>query len=272
MKIGFVGYGNMGSALLNGLLEHGALIGHEVIVSNRTIEKLEPLKKAHPLVKIAVHLADVASADIIFLSVRTGEVKELVEQLLPGLRGSAHLITINSGLQIKNLEKEFPGKITKVIPSITMGSGHGVALICHNREVDAGSAFLIEEMFSHVGMVQIVNEDQFEVAADLTSSAPAFITDFVQKFAEAGVRHSDLDPETARRMVMETLLGTALVLSSGEVDFDEFKSKVATKGGVTEQGLAVLDQELPQMLDKVLEATILKHEAVKGLITRQFDV
>ncbi len=130
---------------------------------------------------------------------------------------------------------------------------------------------MIESMFARVGMVQIVREDQFEVATDLTSCAPAFITDIVQRFAEAGVRHCDLDPETTRRLVVETLLGTALTLSNRVVSLDEMKSMVATKGGITEQGLAVLDREMPGVFDQVFEATVSKQEAVKNSITCQFS-
>lgn len=262
----------MGSTLLNGLLKHGAIPDEDVIVFNRTIGKLDALKNARPGVMCVTHCADVASAGIIFLCVRTADVKDMLESMLPHLSCDAHIITINGGLQIKNLERFFKGKITKAIPSMTMGSGHGVTLIHHNDQVDGASALMIENMFARVGMVQIVREDQFEVAADLTSCAPAFITDIVQKFAEAGVRHSDLDPETARRLVVETLLGTALTLSDGVVSLDEMKSMVATKGGITEQGLAVLDREMPRVFDQVLEATVSKHETVKGSITCQFDL
>ncbi len=123
MKIGFVGYGNMGSTLLNGLLEHGALTEQEVIVSNRTIGKLDALKKAHPGVKVVARYVDVASADIIFLCVGTADVKDTLESMLPHLSSDVHMVTINGGLQIKNLERVFQGKITKAIPSITLGSG-----------------------------------------------------------------------------------------------------------------------------------------------------
>jgi pyrroline-5-carboxylate reductase len=71
-------------------------------------------------------------------------------------------------------------------------------------------------------------------------------------------------------LVVETLLGTALTLSSGAFSFDEMKSRVATKGGITEQGLAVLDQEMPRVFDQVLEATRSKHETVKAALTGQF--
>jgi pyrroline-5-carboxylate reductase len=271
MKVGFVGYGNMGSTLLNGLLEHGALTECEVIVTSRTTDRMDDLKKAHLGITVVRKCTDVATASMIFICVRTGDVKALLEELLPHLSPEIHIVTINGGLQIKNLERAFPGKISKVIPSMTMGSGHGVTLICHIGRVDTSSARLIEEMFSRVGMVQIVREEQFEVAADLTSCAPAFIADIVQRFAEAGVRHSDLEGETARLMMVETLLGTALTLSSGGVVFEELKSKVATKGGISEQGLEVLDRELPGVFDQVFEATRSKHEAVKGSISRQFE-
>lgn len=270
MKVGFVGYGNMGSTLLKGLLAHGALTEGEVIVTSRTMDRMDELKRAHPGVTVG-SAADVAKASIIFICVRTGDVKGMLEGFLPHLRAGGHIVTINGGLQIKNLEQAFSGKITKAIPSMTLGSGHGVTLICHNGRVDPPSALAIEEMFSKVGTVQIVKEEQFEVAADLTSCAPAFIADIVQRFAEAGVRHSDLGEETARRLMVETLLGTALTLSSGGIAFEELKSKVATRGGISEQGLEVLDRELPGVFDRVLEATLSRHEAVKGSISRQFE-
>jgi pyrroline-5-carboxylate reductase len=271
MKVGFVGYGNMGSTLLNGFLDKGALADREVIVTSRTAGRMDDLKAARPGVTLAGRCTDVAAASIVFICVRTGDVKGILEELLPHLSPEAHIVTINGGLQIKNLELAFPGKITKAIPSMTMGTGHGVTLICHNSKVDAESARALEVMFSRVGMVQIVREEQFEVAADLTSCAPAFIADIVQRFAEAGVRHSDLEERTARMMMVETLLGTALTLSSGGITIEELKFKVATKGGISEQGLDVLDRELPGVFDQVLEATLSKHEAVKGSISRQFE-
>ena len=271
MMFGFVGYGNMGSTLLDGLLESGAVTEDQIMVTNRTLGKFDALKLSHPGITVVPKSADVGAADVIFLCVRTGEVKGTLEEILPELRGDAHIVTINGGLQIKNLERVFSGKITKAIPSMTLGSGHGVTLICHNDKVDRRSAQAIEGLFEKVGLVQVVREDQFEVAADLTSCAPAFIADIAQKFAQAGSRHSDLNEETALRMVIETLLGTALTLSSGEMTIDELKSRVATKGGITEQGLAVLDLELPRMFDKVLDATVSKHETVKRTVTGQFE-
>ena len=80
-----------------------------------------------------------------------------------------------------------------------------------------------------------------------------------------------MDEETTSRLVVETLLGTALTLASRDTSFDELKSMVATKGGITEQGLAVLDREMPRIFDQVLQATVSKHEAVKGKITCQFE-
>jgi len=202
--------------------------------------------------------------------VTTDQVMPVLGQLLPGLGRDAHIVTINTGLQIMNLESVFSGKITKAIPSMTLGSGHGVTLVCHNRRVDAASAETVEALFRRVGSVHIVREDQFEVAADLTSCSPAFITAMAQRFAEAGSRHSDLDADTTWRMVSETMLGTALTLTSGAMGVEELRTKVATKGGITEQGLVVLDRELPRIFDQVLEATLARHEAVKDRIAGQF--
>jgi pyrroline-5-carboxylate reductase len=112
-----------------------------------------------------------------------------------------HLIVTNGGLTLAQMESVCHGAVSKLVPSVTMEVGHGVSLLCHGSMVDVKKRLVLEGLLSECSLVKIIPEEQFEVAADLTSCGPALIVEMMAKFSQAGVRHGDLDPSEAREMV-----------------------------------------------------------------------
>jgi pyrroline-5-carboxylate reductase len=165
----------------------------------------------------------------------------------------------------------FPGAVSKVIPSVTMEAGRGVTLICHGRGSSIEQRVALATLFGRSSLVREVEEAQVEVASDLTSCAPGLMAEMMLKFAEGGARVGSLTREEALEMVLETMMGTAIMLTDLGVAPEELKTRVATKGGITEQGLKVLDRELPCVYDQVFGATLGKHAEVKKAITDDFD-
>ncbi len=272
MKYGFIGFGNMGSIIVRTLLKDGSLDQSDIMIYNRTADRLDPLLRSHPGVAVQPTPSDVArSCDVLFLCVRSNAVQGTMKEIIGSLPSSTHLITINGGVGLANLEKMFPGAISKVIPSMTMEAGRGVTLVCHNDKVSDEQRNSLATLFARSSMVREVGEHQFEAASDLTSCAPGLMAEMMLKFAEGGARAGPLSKEAALEMVLETLMGTAILLTDLGVDPEELKSRVATKGGITEQGLKVLDRELPCVYDQVFRATLGKHAEVKKAITDDFD-
>jgi len=263
-KIGFIGYGSMGSMIIKGILSSNVIKGEEMIISTRTRIKLADLEEEHPEVEIAnnnVSLAD--KCQKIFLFVDTGEVKTVLEEIKPKISLNTHIIYISAGLTIKTMESKFPGKITKIIPSITSQVGEGVTLVCHNEKVTPEDVEFFNTIFEAISSVKTIKEEDFEVASDLTSCAPAFIAEIFKEFTNVAVGNSEMSREDAEEMVIKTLYGTAKLLIKGNMDFDEIISRVATKGGITEQGIIVLDEELPAVFEQLLKTTQDKHETRK---------
>ena len=272
MKYGFIGYGNMGRIIVGTLLKNGSLEQSDIMIYNRTVKRLDALRESHSEVGVASTPSEAAgSCDVLFLCVRSNAVHGVMKEIERSLPPSAHLITINGGVRLANLEKMFTGAISKVMPSMTMEAGRGVTLVCHNHRVSPEQKGSLASLFDRSSLVREVEEDQFEAASDLTSCAPALMAELMLKFAEGGARAGQLSKETALEMVLETMMGTAILLTDRGVDLEELKTRVATKGGITEQGLLVLDRELPQVYDKVFEATMKKHTEVKRTITGDFD-
>ena len=271
-ELGVIGYGSMGSMLLNGFLKTGALSEDQVIVSTRTRSKLYDIKKRLPEVTIAENNSTVAQqSKIVLLAVKPRDVKPVLDEILGSLPKDTHLVFISAGVMIEEVERIFRGKVSKVIPSMTMEAGEGVALACHNDWVGGTDAEKIEKLFGSISTVKRIEESNFEVAGDLTSCAPGLLAAIAQEFVNAGLRHGSLTKDEARQMVIASFYGTAKLIAEKGMDFDEVISRVATPGGITEEGVNVLRKELPATFDAVFNRTMRKQEIVKKAIKEQFD-
>jgi pyrroline-5-carboxylate reductase len=143
-------------------------------------------------------------------------------------------------------------------------------LVCHNEKVTEDNSMRLERCLSKLGTVKIIEEDQFEVGADITSAAPAFMAAMMKYFTATAVKNSNFSAEEAEEMVRTTMLGTATLISRRQIPFDSLIDRVATDGGITEDGIKVLDEKLPAVFDELFTATIAKNEAIKASIDEQY--
>ena len=263
-KIGFIGYGNMGRVILDGFLLSGVLKPHEVIVSTRTRSKLNDLKKTYPEIEITYdNRSVILKSNLLFLFIGTSDVKGVLKEISEFASENTHIVYISAALTIDNVYGIFNGKITKVMPSLTSKVFEGVTLICHNFDVTRAEAKYINILFNSIGEVKIIDEQDFDVGAEITSCAPAFISRICMEFAKTASRNSGFSIEETEDMVIKTLYGTSKLLYEKNMGFDKLISSVATKGGITEEGLKVLDEEIPKVFNELFCTTIKKHEIIK---------
>ena len=261
MKFGFIGLGNMGSSLAAGLLESGAITPESTMVANRSLGKAESFARRYPGVSYAEGNLNIAGkCDTLFVTVRTDQLLGVLREI-SSADSKVHVVVVNGALPLSRLEEVCRCPVSKLIPSVTMEHGRGVSLISHGPSVPESRSSSLERTLGQASRVIVVPEDSMDVAADLTSCGPALIAEMMHQFAEAGVRHG-IDRRDAWEMVLETMQGAALALASGE-SAASLKEKVATKGGITEQGLLVLEGELPAVFDTVMDRTLAKHAEVR---------
>ena len=267
-KAGFIGLGNMGAALAAGLLNGGGISPRETVFANRTPAKAQAVADRYPGVTIARDNMTAADSDIVFVTVRSDQLTDVLREISPAQ--GVHIVVVNGGIPLTRLESICGGPVSKLIPSVTMEHGRGASLVCHGPSVRPEQARVLEEILSSASQVHLVPEDHMDVAADLTSCGPALIAEMADQLAKAGLRRRGIDPQVARAMVLETLMGTALALTEGQVTIEELRSRVATKGGITEEGLKVLQRCMPEVLDEVMDRTLAKQELVRARVDAQF--
>ncbi|MFC1950932.1 pyrroline-5-carboxylate reductase dimerization domain-containing protein [Chloroflexota bacterium] len=264
-KVGFIGFGSMGGVLLRTLLRYGGLVEQEVVVATRSRDKLSGFISKYPGMKLErsnVRLAE--SCSTVFICVGTADVKGIIEEIKPALVEGAHIIYISGGLTTDTVAKVYDGKITRITPSLICGTRNCVTLVHHNDHVTSEEKDRISGWLSKIGKVKEIDEDQFEIGANLTSCAPAFMAAMMKYFAAEAVRHSRFTIEEAEEMVRTTMLGTIQLLIRRKIPFDSLIKRVATEGGITEKGMKVIEEKLPDVFNELFLATLHKHDAIKA--------
>lgn len=263
ITVGFIGYGSMGSMLAKGFLSSGKIRQEEMIISTKTKSKLVEIHDCFPKVQIAQDNVKVAKhANYIFVCVKPLEVQNILQEIKEFITDETHIISIAASVTIEDIEKVSHGKVTKVIPSLTSEVKSGISLVCHNSKVSQAEALFIESLLGEVSTVKIVTENNFQAATELTSCGPALLAAMFQEFVYAGLRYSQLNQQDIEEMVVKTVAGTANLMVEKGMNFEEIIGRVATKGGITEEGVRVLQDGLPAIFDKMFETTLRKNETL----------
>lgn len=260
-NIGIIGYGSIGSMFTNGFIKKKLFSPSQISVFEMSKDKIDEIKKKWPEINICdSNKALAAQCDQIFICVKPNDTISVFKEIQNELNGDTHIISVAAGVTISSIEKIYSGKITRVIPSFASEIYEGVSLVCHNKDVSYAEAKSIEKILSEISLVKRIKEEDFPVATDLTSCMPGFIAYIFEAFFETGVKHSGLTKEEAEEMVITTLYGTSKLLYDRQIGFNEVIKRVATKGGITEVGINVLKESLPNTFDEVLKKTLEKFE------------
>ncbi|MBN2086662.1 MAG: NAD(P)-binding domain-containing protein [Anaerolineales bacterium] len=270
-KIGFIGYGHMGGALLRSLLAAGAFPASRVVVSTRTAEKLKDLKRSYPGIEVAENnRAAAEKSALLFLCVGTSQVQPALAEIRDVLDEWTHLVSISGGVEMACVERLAGGPFTKIMPTLIAEAGEGVALVCHNAKVPPAQKTELERMLKSVGEVRVIAESQFEAGAELTSCFPGLLASICDQFARVGANRGGFTRAEAADLVLHTMRGTAELLKRNREDFQSLMRRVATPGGSTEAGINVLERDLPEVFDRVFAASLERHEARKQSTRKQF--
>jgi pyrroline-5-carboxylate reductase len=231
MKLGFIGAGNMASALARG-------IGEPIAVCDVVAGKAEALVEAvgGEVLETPAYVAD--AADAVVLAHKPGQLNEVAAEIGPRTNT---IVSILGAVPTTKLEEAYPGvAVHRFLPNIPVEVGQGVLIYAPGRHANGADELL--ELFGRAGqIIRLPKEDLIEPAMALMSCGPAFMALVAEALVDAGVLHG-LDPEDATTMVIETMAGSAAVLRETGGDTRGLRRRVTSPGGSTAQGLAALEQ------------------------------
>jgi pyrroline-5-carboxylate reductase len=250
MRVGLIGAGNMATALARGWNER-------VLVTDALPERAESLAAEVGGSALASNADLAEQADLVVLCHKPAQLAEVAEQV--GGRAKA-LVSILAATRIAELEDAYPGvPVYRFIPNLPAEVRQGVLCYAPGSRAADGPEDEVLELFGRVGTIVPLDEPLIEPAMAVMSSSPAFFASVVEALADAGTRHG-LAADDAARLVVETMGGTAAYMRAHELDGPALRARVATPGGVTERGLAALEEHgladaFGAAVDVVVEAT-----------------
>jgi pyrroline-5-carboxylate reductase len=270
-RYGFIGTGSMGSMLIRHFIGTGVVAPEDIAACSRTGASARALA-ADTGISVKDSDRDVAQgADVLFICVRPLDVHGVLAEIHDVLSKNTLLISIAGCVTLADLAAwSGPGvRCARIIPSVTAEEHSGISLVAWGSWVTPEDKELVFSLFSAIGTPVEIEEMHIEVYSDLTSCAPALFAAMMQEYAAAAVRKEGVPPALAEYLVRHTLIGTAWLLASKDTGFDTIIGRVATRGGITEEGVKVLHSRLPAVYDELLDATLAKHELVKQAIAMQ---
>ncbi|MBI5118728.1 pyrroline-5-carboxylate reductase [Candidatus Poribacteria bacterium] len=233
--LGIIGAGNMGGAILEGVIKAALFRPDGVVVCDIVAEKARSMARKH-----GVGLAQSASeaarqADIVLIAVKPQTMAECLSEMKTVIKPSQLIISIAAGITTDFIASRLsPGtRIIRVMPNTPALVGAGVSAICsgaHATEHDMAEA---ERIFSALGKVYRFPESLIDVVTAVSGSGPAYLFLFAEQLTQAGVK-CGLPETEAPGIVAQTLFGASkLLIESGE-SASALRAKVTSPGGTTE--------------------------------------
>lgn len=272
-RLGFIGYGSMGRMLISSFIRSGAVKSENIIITRKDKSRLGEIKDEWHGIKTAQGAEEVVGeSQYVFICVKPAEFKGVLAEIKPYILPDHHIISIAGSVTIGDIGKFAACRITRAIPTIISEVNEGITLVCHNREVIGKDADNIESLLGAVSKIKRVDEKQIGIASEYTSCGPGLIAAIFNKFVEAGLRHDDsFGRHDVVEMLLQTVYGTARLMLEEKMDFDDLISRVATKGGITEEGVKVLEEGLPHVFDEMFVQTLSKRKIVSEKVHREFE-
>jgi pyrroline-5-carboxylate reductase len=240
MRYAFLGAGKMAMALIQGALRANLCSASEITVSSRSRARLESLVSTTGVRAAASNAEAVREADTVMLCVKPTDALNALQETGNALDGRL-LISVVTGLKIATLRQAAPGcRVIRAMPNTAAMVGRSATAVAADSDVTREDATTAERVFDAVGEVFTVGEDQLDAVTGLSGSGPAFVYLVMEALSDGGVA-AGLPRKLAQDLAIQTVAGSAEMAASTKEHPALLREMVASPGGTTIAGLAVLE-------------------------------
>lgn len=267
-NVGIIGYGSMGKMLFEKFSAYGSSFIENVFVSNRTKEKLSAVDES----KICSSNLNLAAAcDVIFVCVRPADIKSVLEEIKSCINEEKILVSLNGSVSFGNIQKIIDCKIAKVIPSVTAEINKSQTLICYNPHVQPEDKTYMVKILETIGNVIELPEEEMGMGSELVSCMPGFIASIFDVISDSAKKHTKIPEQQIVNMVLNTITSTGMLMLEKNMSFKEVVERVATKGGITQEGTAVVYSNFPETADELFCKTLEKRRITAENAEKSFN-
>ena len=282
MKVGIIGFGSMGRMMAEKFSASGLVDKNTLLLASRSPEKLRDAKKWATICKTNSELS--SETDIVFLALRPFDLKGVLEEIRDTLKEDALIVSLNGSVTFENLEKSLTGRtagadsvktcvhrIAKVIPSVTAEVDRSQTLVCYNDQVTTEDKGNLKRLLSSMGDVIELPEKELGMGSELVSCMPGFIASIFDVITKSAEEHTEIPHDQVVRMVLQTMIATGELMLKKNMSFEDVVKRVATPGGITEEGTKVVYAQFPETARELFEKTLQKRAETSKKAESQFE-
>lgn len=242
-KIGVIGTGNMGEALISGLIYAKSSVSKNIICSDVRKEKLKSVKDAYGVVTTTSNIDVVKASEIVIYAIKPQIMASILKETASHLDMSKVIISIAAGVPLAAIEsclnKDL--RLIRVMPNIAASVKEGAAAIAAGKHATKNDLKLAKAIFDSVGKSIIIEEELMDAITGLSGNGPAYIFLIVDALADAGVKMG-LSREDALLLSAQTVLGAAKLLLDTAEHPGKLKDKVTSPGGTAIASLHTIEE------------------------------
>jgi pyrroline-5-carboxylate reductase len=242
-KLGIIGAGKIGEALLAGAFAKGLFKPEEVILSVRTETHRQDLENRYKVATTLDNRHVAGAASIVLFAVKPKSIVEILNTVADSLLPGTLVISTAAGVSLDLIEARVPtfATVIRAMPNLAVSVGEGMTVLSCGKNASASHIQIAEGLFGAVGRVLTLEEQHMDAVTGLSGSGPAYIYIVIEALADGGVKMG-LPRDVAIVLAAQTVLGAAkTVLVTGEHPA-KLKDQVTTPAGVTIDGIMELEE------------------------------
>ena len=235
------------------------------------MSKTEQLVKKYEELNAVASPADVIEqADILFICVKPLQFHSLLMEVRDFFRPNQLLVSITSPISVEQLESVVECKVARAIPSILNRAHSGSSLLSFGARCTKEDREKLKGLLEHISTPLEIREEITRVSSDIVSCGPAFISYLLQQFINGAVRQTDISKEDATKLTTDMIIGLGELLKKEIYTLPTLQERVCVPGGITGEGIKVLEAEVGEMFDLLFQKTHEKYEEDREHINEQF--
>jgi pyrroline-5-carboxylate reductase len=243
-RIAILGAGQIGEALLTGLLSSGWRTASELSASARREERAAELRERHGVAVTLSNAEAAAGAALVVIAVKPQDIETLLGEVGPLLQPEQTVLSIAAAIPTAAIERHLGSgvPVVRAMPNTPATVHEGIAGICAGAHAGDEHLERAEQVLLHLGRVVRLPESAMDAVTAVSGSGPAYFALLAEAMIEAGILLG-LSREVSTQLVVQTMLGTAKLLRDEKMHPVDLREAVTSPGGTTIRAIRVLEQE-----------------------------
>mgnify|MGYP001808314012 CR=1 FL=1 len=241
--VGVIGVGNMGAALVRGIIDKKTEPANSIVVCDLDQILVDRLRDDLGVVdgESAIHVA--ASANLVVLAAKPQNLPKLLDEISTSVNADQTIMSIAAGVTTKSIEERLGSKssVIRVMPNLPALVGEAVSVFCAGSHTSDLDFERVEAVLSAVGLCFEVTEELMDPVTALSGTGPAYVFHTMEAMIRSGIEMG-MPSEVAKRLVLQTVFGAARLAMDSDLDPTALREAVTSRGGTTDAAISHLEE------------------------------